>query len=158
MEIEKKYLINLPINEITKYPHTNIEQGYISTNPVIRIRKTDKSYYVTYKSSGLMVRQEFEDEISEDQYNSLKSKVDYNLISKKRYYIPIDKSLTVELDIFNNKLEGLIMAEVEFVSEESANNFNPPNWFVKEVTFDTRFHNSNLCKEDSIDFLDDLLH
>ncbi|MCT4685867.1 CYTH domain-containing protein [Vallitalea sp.] len=157
MEIEKKYLINLPLNKIARYPHINIEQGYISTNPVIRIRKTDKSYYVTYKSSGLMVRQEFEDEISKEQYNTLKSKVDYNLISKKRYYIPLDNSLTVELDIFNDKLEGLIMAEVEFDSEESANNFTPPSWFVKEVTFDTRFHNSNLCKEENISFLDEPL-
>ncbi|GMQ62302.1 CYTH domain-containing protein [Vallitalea maricola] len=154
MEIEKKYLINIPFDKITRYPHINIEQGYICTNPVIRIRKTDESYYVTYKSSGLMVRQEFEDEISKEQYNTLKSKIDHNIISKKRYYIPLDKSLTVELDIFNDKLEGLIMAEVEFDSEESANNFTPPSWFVKEVTFDSRFHNSNLCKEENIRFLD----
>lgn len=157
MEIEKKYLINLPMEEISKYPHITIEQGYICTNPVIRIRKTDKSYYVTYKSSGLMIRQEFEDEISKKQYNVLKTKVDYNLISKKRYYIPLDESLTVELDVFNDKLEGLIMAEVEFISEESANNFQPPDWFIKEVTFNTTFHNNNLCKKDNTDFLDGIL-
>ncbi|GKX28126.1 CYTH domain-containing protein [Vallitalea longa] len=153
MEIEKKYLITLPMNEITKYPHINIEQGYISTNPVIRIRKTDETCYLTYKSSGLMIREEFEEKISNQQYDHLKTKIDFNPITKQRYLIPLDNSLTVELDVFSGKLKGLIVAEVEFPSKEVANNFKPPSWFIQEVTCNPQFQNSNLCKETNIDFL-----
>lgn len=156
MEIEKKYLITLPSNEIEKYIHNNIEQGYISTKPVIRIRKKNDTYYLTYKSSGLMIREEFEEEISSQQYNHLKTKIDYNLITKKRYLIPLDNKLTVELDVFSGKLQGLVLAEVEFDSEDEANNFQPPNWFKEEVTYNSQFQNSNLCKENNIDFLQNI--
>ena len=29
-----------------------IEQGYLSTEPVVRIRRSDDEYYLTYKSKG----------------------------------------------------------------------------------------------------------
>lgn len=156
MEIEKKFLINLQLDDIVKYPSVMIEQSYICTNPVIRIRKKGHVYYITYKSSGLMVRQEFEEEIDKEQYDGLKNKINYHLIIKERYFIPLDNALTAEVDVFKNQLEGLIMAEVEFLNEEMANSFEPPDWFVKEVTFNSRFHNSNLCKEEDIHFLDSL--
>jgi CYTH domain-containing protein len=153
MEIEKKYLINLELSELSKYTNDKIVQGYISTDPVIRIRQKNKSFYITYKSEGLMIRNEFEDEISHKQYESLKPKINHNLISKKRYYVPISDTLTAEVDVFENQLEGLVMAEVEFASEEDANNFIAPNWFIKEVTYDPMFQNSNLCKQNNINFL-----
>lgn len=153
MEIEKKYLIKLSFKQISIYPCINIEQGYISTKPVIRIRKANDRYYLTYKSSGLMTREEHEEEISLNQYEHLKSKIDFNLITKKRYLVNLDNLLTVEIDVFTGKLNGLILAEVEFDSQESANNFRPPAWFTKEVTFNPRFQNCNLCKEYNTDFL-----
>lgn len=156
MEIEKKYLIELSSKEISKYPHINIEQGYISTKPVIRIRKKDDTYILTYKSSGLMIREEIEEKISKEQYEHLKTKIDYNLITKKRYLIPLDNSLTVELDVFNGKLEGLIVAEVEFPTKDVADDFKPPSWFIQEVTYNPEFQNSNLCRENNIDFLNNI--
>ena len=55
MEIERKFLIskeNLPA-DLNSYPHHRLEQGYLSTAPVVRIRKEDDNYYLTYKSKGL---------------------------------------------------------------------------------------------------------
>lgn len=55
MEIERKFLIskeNLPA-DLDAYPHHKLEQGYLSTAPVVRIRKEDDNYYLTYKSKGL---------------------------------------------------------------------------------------------------------
>ena len=49
MEIERKFLIskeNLPAN-LDSYPHHKLEQGYLSTAPVVRIRKEDDNYYLT---------------------------------------------------------------------------------------------------------------
>ena len=61
MEIERKFLIskeNLPA-DLDAYPHHKLEQGYLSTAPVVRIRKEDDNYYLTYKSKGLMTREEY---------------------------------------------------------------------------------------------------
>ncbi len=156
MEIEKKFLINQSMIQLEEYPFETIAQGYICTDPVIRIRKKDEYYFITYKSSGMMVRQEFEEMISEEQYKGLKKKIDFNLIKKRRYLVPISKKLTAEVDVFEHHLEGLIMAEVEFSTEEKANAFTPPPWFNQEVTFNPTFHNSHLCQENNIQFLNQL--
>ena len=56
----------------------------------------------------------------------------------------------IELDIFGGALAPLILAEVEFSSEEDAMAFLPPDWFVKEVTSDPAYQNSNLSKQASL--------
>ena len=55
MEIEKKYIINdLPL-PLESYPCHFIEQAYLCTNPVIRIRRFDEEYTLTYKGEGMMI-------------------------------------------------------------------------------------------------------
>ena len=61
MEIERKFLIpkeNLP-TDLASYPCHRIEQGYLCTSPVVRIRRQDDEYFLTYKSKGLMSREEY---------------------------------------------------------------------------------------------------
>ena len=93
-----------------------------------------------------MCREEYNLPLNKDAYEHLKEKIDGNLISKKRFLIPIDDKLTIELDVFHAPFEYLRLAEVEFPSEEAANNFVPPAWFGKDVTMDGRYHNSYLSK------------
>ena len=56
MEIERKFLIQkleeLPFSPF-EYPHKELEQGYLCTAPVVRIRREDDDYVLTYKSKGL---------------------------------------------------------------------------------------------------------
>ena len=59
MEIERKYLISCLPENLNSYPSHKIEQGYLCTQPVVRIRRQDDSYILTYKSKGLMVREEY---------------------------------------------------------------------------------------------------
>ena len=138
MEIERKYLIpEIPNNlHITKT--RELEQGYLCTSPVVRIRKDNDQYELTYKSSGLMVRQEYNLPLTKEAYEHLREKVDGRLIVKTRYKI--------ELDIFHGDLAPLILAEVEFADEDEANQFTPPEWFGEDVTFSSRYHNSNLSR------------
>ncbi|PKM94065.1 MAG: adenylate cyclase [Firmicutes bacterium HGW-Firmicutes-1] len=150
MEIEKKFLVKDIPFDLDKLKCDAISQGYICTSPVIRIRQKGANFYLTCKSKGLMARDEFEIEISDDEFLLLSKKVDYNLITKIRYYIPLTDSLTIELDIFKGVLNGLILAEVEFPSLEAAYAFIPPTWFGKETTNDTRFHNNYLCQLDDL--------
>lgn len=149
MEIERKYLIdkNNLIPNIESYPHHIIEQGYMCTEPVVRIRKSDDEYYMTYKSKGLMSREEYNLPLTKESYYHLLPKCDGNIISKIRYLIPLDK-YTIELDIFSGKFEGLILAEVEFDSLEEAETFSPPAWFGEDVTFSTKYHNSTMSNAD----------
>ena len=42
-------------------------------------------------------------------------------------------------------LEGLVVAEVEFPSEDEAGDFEPPAWIGEEVTGDERYLNETLA-------------
>lgn len=146
MEIERKFLIpELPEN-LNQYPCHQIEQGYLCTNPVVRIRRQDEDYILTYKGQGLMSREEYNLPLNKEAYLHLKEKVDGNFISKKRYLIPYDDTLMIELDVFDAPFDWLQMAEVEFPDEETALSFTPPEWFGEDVTMDGKYHNSYLSK------------
>lgn len=149
MEIERKFLIKSLPDNLEEYPFHQIEQGYLNTDPVIRIRREDEKYYLTYKSKGLLAREEYNLPLSEDAYAHLLPKIDGRLIAKKRYLIPIDSKLTIELDIFERDLAPLILAEVEFSTEEEAKAFTPPEWFGEDVTYSTDYHNSILSQKDT---------
>ena len=149
MEIERKYKIeclnDLPEN-YRAFPCHAIEQAYLCTDPVVRVRREDDSYYLTYKGKGLMVREEYNLPLTQESYEHLKTKIDGRIISKTRYMIPLTETLTIELDVFHDDLAPLLLAEVEFPDEETANQFLPPEWFGEDVTFSPVYHNSNLSK------------
>ncbi|MDO4553747.1 MAG: CYTH domain-containing protein [Lachnospiraceae bacterium] len=148
MEIERKYLVRQLPEQLSSFPCHHIEQAYLSTSPVIRIRRLDDSYILTYKSGGLMARQEVELPLTKESYAHLLTKADGTVIKKDRYVIPLSHSLNIELDLFQGALSGFLMAEVEFSSIEEANTFTPPAWFGEDVTMNPAFHNSNLSAMD----------
>lgn len=147
MEIEKKFLVSRLPENLSAYPHRTIEQGYLSTEPVIRIRKDGEKYELTYKSKGLMIREEYNLPLTQSAYEHLKPKIDGHLITKVRYRIPYNECLTIELDCFLGEFSPLILAEVEFPDEMSANRFLPPDWFGEDVTFSSDYQNSSLSQK-----------
>ncbi|HJC15272.1 MAG TPA: CYTH domain-containing protein [Candidatus Fusicatenibacter intestinigallinarum] len=144
MEIERKYLLRQLPEHLETYPSHRIEQGYLCTAPVVRIRRQDEEYWLTYKSKGLMVREEYNLPLTREAYLHLRPKTDGILICKTRYLIPLGGGLTAELDVFHDDYEGLFLVEVEFPSEEAAEAFLPPEWFGEDVTFSSAYHNSTL--------------
>ena len=147
MEIERKFLIPVLPEKLETYPHRHIEQAYLCTEPVVRIRRQDEDYILTYKSAGMMAREEYNLPLTREAYLHLLEKADGIVITKTRYVIPEKNNLHIELDIFHGKHSGLILAEVEFPTEEEANQYCPPDWFGEDVTLSTRYHNSNLSRE-----------
>lgn len=146
MEIERKYLLET-IPDLEGYPCHKIEQAYLCTGPVVRVRRENDDYYMTYKGGGLMAREEYNLPLTKEAYEHLKAKADGNVISKKRYLIPLEQeSLVAEVDVFEDPFAPLVLAEVEFETEEQANAFVPPDWFGEDVTFDGRYHNSYMSK------------
>lgn len=149
MEIERKYLIKRLPFSLESFNVRIIEQGYLCTRPVVRIRRDNDKYELTYKSGGMMKRREENLPLNKDAYEHLVIKIDGRLIKKKRYMIPLDgnnKGLVAELDVFEGDLAPLVLAEVEFPDEETANSFTAPDWFGADVTFDGKYHNSYLSK------------
>lgn len=148
MEIERKYLITAAPDGFETYPSHQIEQAYLCTEPVVRIRKQDDEYWLTYKSKGLLVREEYNLPLTESSYRHLLAKADGIVLTKRRYRIPIqDTGLTIELDLFSGEYEGLMLAEVEFPDEEAATAFIPPAWFGRDVTFSGEYQNSRLSQK-----------
>ena len=148
MEIERKYLIDRLPENLEQYECKHIEQGYLNTDPVVRIRKSNDKYTLTYKGAGLMCREEYNLPLTKESYEHMRPKADGILISKTRYLIPEKDGLTIELDIFEKDLEGLVVAEVEFDSVEEAESYNPPAWFKEDVTMNKMYHNSNMSMLD----------
>lgn len=146
MEIERKFLVKQLPEELEQYKASKIEQAYLCTNPVVRIRQKDEDYILTYKSSGMLERVEEEMPLTKEGYEHLREKADGNIITKVRYFIPEKDGLTIELDCFLGAFHGFVMAEVEFESVTQANAYEMPEWFLKDVTYDSNCHNSTLSQ------------
>lgn len=166
MEIERKYLISmekLPF-DLSKCFSKELVQGYLSTEPVVRVRREGDEYYLTYKSKGLLVREEANLPLNQESFEHLVKKADGIVIEKTRYFISlsgddyyaipprdetghmIHSGSLVELDVFHGDLEGLVFAEVEFDSVEQANAFVPPEWFGEDVSESGLYQNSRLSQ------------
>ena len=145
-EIERKFLV---LNEDFKkdaVKSSNIIQGYLSKDPkrTVRIRIQDDKGFITVKGiankSGAS-RFEFETEINIHDAEQLLELCLPEMIKKTRYYIPSGKH-TYEVDIFEGKNKGLILAEIELKDENET--FLKPDWLGEEVTGDKQYYNSYL--------------
>lgn len=145
MEIERKFLVSWLPKKLEQYPKRRIEQAYLCTNPVLRIRRKDETYILTYKGPGFLTREEHEFPLTEEAYRHLLGKADGNQILKDRYEIPYEND-TIELDIFDEPFAPLVLAEVEFSSEEEALAFQAPEWFGEEVTYDPAYTNAAMSR------------
>ena len=147
MEIERKFLVAQLPDNLDNYNCIYIEQGYLSTKPVVRVRRDNDDYYLTYKGSGMMAREEYNLPLTKDSYEHLIKKADGNIITKKRYEIPDGNGYTIELDIFEGAFNGTVIAEVEFNTIEEADNYIMPEFFTEDVTNNPEYHNSNMSKK-----------
>ena len=110
MEIERKFTIKELPADLDSHTCLLIEQAYLNTDPVIRIRRQDDDYYLTYKGKGLMAREEYNLPLNKEAYEHLLAKADGIILTKKRYMIPVPGSdhLTIELDVFEGAFQGMI--------------------------------------------------
>ncbi|MCR5667118.1 MAG: CYTH domain-containing protein [Eubacterium sp.] len=148
MEIERRFLIDKLPDNLKDYPFRQITQGYLNTFPAIRVRKDNDKYYMTYKGNALpgsLAVEEYNLLLNKESYDHLLSKADGYVISKKRYLIP-DQGFTIELDVFEGVHAPLIIAEVEFSSDEEASLYQPPSWLGRELTGQKGYSNSYLSR------------
>ena len=132
MEIERKYRIAALPEHYRSYPVRAIEQAYLCTDPVVRVRRDGGEYHLTYKGRGLLAREEYNLPLNEQAYKHLLEKADGIVLTKDRYRIPMTGTyahLTIEL---------------EFPTVEEAEAFVPPEWFTEDVTMSGEYQNSRL--------------
>jgi adenylate cyclase len=143
MEIERKWLVEAPSDESLNAPSERIDQGYLAIEPdgnETRVRRKEDHYFLTVKSAGGLAREEYEIELNFEQFAALWPATEGRRVEKTRYVAD-----GIELDLYAGALAGLIIAEVEFTSEEEAVAYVPPSWFGPEVTADRRYKNHSLA-------------
>lgn len=153
-EIERKWLIDEKnVLDYSQFDSTFMKQIYI---PEGRIRwekpiNGEERYVFTMKKGEGIQRDEAEKLATKEEFLSAQTEL-YPSVTKTRYYIPYvigERTYIIELDHFhdnNTSLDGRIVVEIEFVSEDEANGFTiVPDWFGKEVTTDTHYTNSMLA-------------
>jgi adenylate cyclase len=142
-EIERKFRVEtLPVDLLG--PGSTIRQGYLAIEPVeIRLRAREDARELTVKSLGGLRRVEIALPLAVEQFDELWPLVTA-YVEKTRHLVALGDAVA-EVDVYGGKLEGLVVVEVEFASEEEATSFAPPNWFGDEITEDTRFRNAALA-------------
>jgi adenylate cyclase len=147
-EIERKFLVtgNEWLGKATSM--TRIEQGYLARGrkATLRVRIRDgKSATITIKSREPGIsRSEFEYKIPMKHARALMELCGKSRLEKERYTVPLGRLLW-EVDVFTNRADGLVLAEIELEREDQV--VKLPKWVGEEVTADPRYRNSTLADE-----------
>ena len=152
-EIERKFLLakeaSIPIPKI--YHKTTIKQGYIvvTKDKQVRVRITKKwGCSICVKSTGKLVRDEFEFQISDvveakELYKSCKWTIEKKRLSFNSHHMP---KVHYDVDSFPN---GMQWVEVEFKSIKDMKKWEKkiPSWIGKEITGVSKYSNITLAKK-----------
>ena len=91
-EIERKWLVRELPEDIDGFPHKEYVQGYLCTEPTVRVRREGDEYVLTYKGAGLLKREEYNLPLTKEAFGHLAAKCDGKLVHKTRYFIPMTAS------------------------------------------------------------------
>ncbi len=147
LEIERKFLVDAEkIAALNLTGGAKISQGYLSTEPArtVRVRTKNNRGFLSVKTANVgIVRNEFEYEIPHaDAVELLKIAAPF-VLSKTRCKVEHAGHIW-EVDFFEGRHEGLILAEVELESAEEK--VELPDWILAEVSGDPRYYNSHLAQ------------
>ena len=133
LEIERKFILAKPPAWLEDHPALEIEQGYlaVSEEAEVRLRRIGKDHLLTVKRGSGEVRQEAEVGLTPSQFEALWPLTASWRLCKRRHRVPVDGGLFAEVDVYARELEGLVVAEVEFRSEEDSGAFHPPGGWAR---------------------------
>ena len=148
-EIEKKFAVRELPAGIEQYPSYEIEQGYLAVDPNgthIRLRRSDEELCLTVKKGKGASRKEFNIPVDSDVFEELWQLTAGKRLRKTRYDVPYG-ALTIEIDIYHGRNEGITVAEVEFPDAQTCDQFIPPAWLGPEISDFGGFGNVSLARE-----------
>lgn len=154
LEIEHKFLIEYPDTDYLMSlvcSKSEIEQSYmLGEEGKFRLRKRGENGSYIYiktikKKISETVREEVETRLTEDEYNELlKTNACTGSIKKDRYCLMYNGTY-YEIDIFPFWKKQAYL-EVELLSEDDKIVFPDFIRVIREVTYDSRYKNSSLCR------------
>jgi len=148
-EIERKFLIASDDWRREAREGRRFQQAIVfSEGPrTLRVRiSAGKHATLTIKvgiDGSTMSRHEFEYQVPVADAEELLALANGNTISKTRYEVSHGDHVW-EIDVYDGKLEGLVVAEVEMKSEDEKPLL--PAWLGRELTGDKRFSNQALAQ------------
>lgn len=152
-EIERRFLVDVdalgPLLH-DRVPCDTFYQGYLHTDPCLRVRVGGQQAWITVKGEGVTKREEYEMAISERLGRAFLPSCK-NVIEKKRWTLSVPEGNGVRswtVDVFAGALQGLVMAEVELRAEDEA--IALPSWIAAEVTHDRAYTNLALGEAQKI--------
>ena len=156
LEIERKWLVDPGSRpfDLDSYPSQHIIQSYLSFHPQIRLRDIDEGgmYLMTVKAGGgpegsILARQEFEAQISAGSYHDLIGGKVGKTLEKTRFQVPDGKGHIFEIDVYEGEFAGLMVAEMEFDSEEEALAYPDPSWAAQDISTDPAYRNVVMAQD-----------
>ena len=153
LEVERKFLLPEAPGWLDEHPAKRFEQGYraITADVEVRLRRADSDFLLTAKRGHGEVREESEVALAEDQFDHLWPLTESLRIEKRRHVVPLEEGLSAEVDVYAGDLDGLVVAEIEFPSEDASRDFDPPDWLGEELTGDDRYANQALARSGAPD-------
>ena len=149
IEFEKTYLAKSIPEGLERAKREEIIDIYIpksKEHPVIRIRKKGNKYEITKKvpiNEDRSVQKEQTIILTEEEFKEF-SKLEGKVVRKIRFYYNYN-GRTAEIDVFKGGLQGLILVDFEFKSEEEKKGFAMPEFCLADVTQENFVAGGMLC-------------
>lgn len=147
IEIERKFLVKNDAWRAHVESRVHIVQGYLADDGglTVRVRVKGEEAFLTIKGASRGIsRAEYEYRIPvQDAEAMLGDLALFPPVDKMRHRVRVAEHVW-DLDVFAGENAGLVMAELELVSEDEP--FEMPEWAGDEVSDDPRYYNVNLAQ------------
>ncbi len=140
IEQEKTYLLKSIPKNLKDYQNKEYFDIYIpqkADHPRLRIRKRGNKYEITKKQpvneKDASRQYEFTISLTQEEFEELETNLKGKRARKIRYFYEYE-GILAEIDVFQDQLEGLIIADFEFNNEVKMAEFTPPAFCLAEIT------------------------
>ncbi len=147
LEVERKFLLSDQPEWLERCEAEPIRQGYVALDgdTEVRVRRHGGRCSLTIKHGGGLARAEVEVDLDDDRFEELWRLTGGRRVSKRRYLVPSEHR-HFDVDVYDEDLAGLAVAEIEFDTIAEGEAFEPPAWLGEEVTEDPRYKNRHLAE------------
>ena len=146
-EIERKFLVPAVPGSLELGTGARLRQGYLAIDgPVeVRLRCAGDAATLAVKAGSGLTRTEVEVAVTAAEAEELWPFTEGRRVEKVRHRVLLATGETVDLDVYEGALDGLVTAEVEFATAEAAGAFAAPDWFGRELTDAPGWSNASLA-------------
>jgi len=141
IELEKTYLVKSLPEGIEKAESVLISDVYIpesASHAHLRLRQKDDTYVITKKqpvaNNDSSHQSEHTIELEKEEFEAL-AECSTKSFVKRRYFMEL-AGRPAEIDVYHEKLAGLVVIDFEFDNEVEKNEFTTPDFVLADVTQD----------------------